>query len=206
MNLREWEAEIEKAFKSQGAEYTPELREMMHSPTRLETKAQDMQVVVHVTNAMGRYFWGKVIDGATFGDVARVKETFGKTLEENYGLSSGPFLDLAHTYWTYQIEVQDLFPEYHDKWIGQALKAVEINIRQVFFPTPSPIMSILAKQRRQVQREYLKKFAPTFDIERFLAENPMLQADKRSGCLGSVAMMAVIAVAGLAVSYWMYWI
>ena len=180
MNLREWEAEIEKAFKSQGAEYTPELREMMHSPTRLETKAQDTQVAVHVTNAMGRYFWRKVIDGATFGDVARVKEKFGKTLEENYGLSSGPFLDLAHTYWTYKTEVQDLFPEYHNKWISQALQAVEINIAQLFFPTPGPI-AIPAKQRRQAQREYLKEFAPAFDIERFLAENPILQADKRSG-------------------------
>ena len=154
---------------------------------------------------MGRYFWRNVIDGATFGDVARVKEKFGKTLEENYGLSSGPFLDLAHTYWTYKIEVQDLVPEYHDKWISQALQAVEINIAEVFFPTPGPIV-IPAKQRRQAQREYLKEFAPTFDIERFLAESPILQVDKRGGCLGSVAMMAVIAVAGLAVSYWMYWI
>lgn len=95
MDLSEWEVEIEAAFKSQGDEYTPGLRGMIHGSAPLETNERDMQVSLLVLDTMQYYFWQKVVEGTTFGDVDRVKKKFGKTLEENYGLSSGPFLDLA---------------------------------------------------------------------------------------------------------------
>lgn len=176
MDIASWENEISAAFRSQGKEYTPELRELMFSVLDAATKEQDKIRAVEVTNAMQRYFWKKVVEGKTFGNVARIEQRLGKSVEDNYGLSSGPFIDLARAYWTYQIEVNDLFPEYSDKWISQALMAVEIKVRELFFPTPGPVR-ILAKMRRAAQNECLQYFAPELDIKQFLDENPIVRED-----------------------------
>lgn len=196
MNVQDWEREITAAFDGQGKAYTAELRELMLSSPDPATKDDVKFTVVEVTNVMQRYFWKKAVAGETFGNVERITKEFGKSLEENYGLSSGPFLDVARTYWTYQIEVRDLFPEYRDKWISQALKAVEIKVRELFFPTPGPI-TIPAKTRSAAQREFLEDFAPTIDIERFLTENPILRAESNSGCLGVIALFSLVPI-GLA--------
>ena len=193
MNIEDWEREISTAFQNQGKEYTGELQQLMFSTPDPATKDEVKFRVVEVTNAMQRYFWGKAIVGETFGDIERITEKLGKSLEVNYGLSSGPFLNVARTYWTYQIEVGDLFPEHSDKWISHALKAVEIKVRELFFPTPGPV-TIPAKIRREAQKEFLEEFAPEMDIEQFLNENPILKSDSNSGCLGVVAAFVVIAV------------
>lgn len=201
MNVEDWEREISAAFQSQGKQYTAELRQLMFSTPDPATKDEMMFRVIEVTNAMQRFFWKKAVVGETFGNVERISERFGKPLEENYGLSVGPFLNVARTYWTYQIEVGDLFPEYSDKWISQALKAVEINVRELFFPTPGPV-TIPAKIRRKAQKEFLGEFAPEMNIERFLNENPILKADSSSGCLGVAAAFVVIAVGAAAYGIW----
>ena len=193
MNIKDWEREISAAFQNQGKEYTDELQQLLFSTPDPATKDEVKFRVVEVTNAMQRYFWGKAIAGETFGDIERITEKFGKSLEVNYGLSSGPFLNVARTYWTYQIEVGDLFPEHSDKWISHALKAVEIKVRELFFPTPGPV-TIPAKIRRKAQKEFLEEFAPEIDIEQFINENPILKSDSNSGCLGVAAVFVVIAV------------
>jgi len=196
MNIEDWEREISTAFHSQGKEYTAELRRLMFSTPDTATKDEVKFTVVEVTNVMQRYFWKKAVAGKVFGNVERIREKFGKSLEENYGLSSGPFLNVARTYWTYQIEVGDLFPEHSNKWISHALQAVEINVRELFFPTPGP-MTIPTKIRRTAQKEFLEEFVPEINIERFLNENPILRSDSKSGCLGVVVVFSVVAV-GLA--------
>lgn len=201
MNIEDWEREISAAFQSQGNKYTAELRKLMYSTPDPATKDEMKFTVVEVTNAMQRYFWKKAVVGETFGNIERISENFGKPLEENYVLSSGPFLNLARAYWTYQIEVGDLFPKYSDKWISHALKAVEINVRELFFPTPGPV-TIPAKIRRKAQKKFLEEFAPEMDIERFLNENPILKADTNSGCLGMVAVFVVVAVGVVTYGVW----
>lgn len=200
MNVKDWEREISEAFRSQRKEYTAELRQLMFNTPDPATRDEVMFKAVEVTNAMQRYFWKKAVAGETFGNVERVREEFGKSLEENYGLSSGPFLNVARTYWTYQIEVGDLFPEYYDKWIGEALKAVEFNVREMFFPTPGS-RTIPVKIRRAAQKKFLQEFAPQMKIERFLEENPILKADSRSGCLGVVVVFGIVTVGLATYSY-----
>lgn len=200
MDVENWEKEIRAAFRRQGKEYTQELRQLMFSTINTATKDQDKLRAVEVTNAMQRHFWRKVVKGETFGDVGRIRQVFGQSTEENYGLSAGPFIDLARAYWTYQIEARDLFPEYSDKWISQALWAVEVKVRELFFPTPGPVR-VPAKMRRAAQEAYLKEFAPEVDIQRFLEENPILKANSKSGCLGAVTIIALFA-SGLTIYFY----
>lgn len=68
-----------------------------------------------------------------------IKERFGNTLEENYGMLDGPFIDMAKTYWTFKIEVGDLYPDYHNRVLSKILQEIEFNRASVFFPTPGPI-------------------------------------------------------------------
>ena len=50
--------------------------------------------------------------GSTFGDAYRVKEVHGFTVSEKYGVSSGLFFNFATAYWTFNVEVMDLFNKY----------------------------------------------------------------------------------------------
>jgi hypothetical protein len=142
MDIGQWESEIEKALRHCNLEYQPTYRAIAlrkldaHKPL-----AADMMI------AMERYFWTRVCAREVFGPTQRVAQKFGKSLEDNYGLQSGPFMDLARTYWTYKVELQDILPMHYDTWLAQALIAVEFNIAQLFFPTPGPI-SMPKRMRR----------------------------------------------------------
>jgi len=129
--------------------------------------------VEEIMEAMTRYFFRKAVCGETFGPTGRIEETFGRPVERNYQLSSGPFISLAKTYWTYKVEVHDLFPEHHDLVLSQVLTKVEGDIASVFFPTPGPVM-IWVRQRRQQQRQLLEQYAPEIDIDTFVENNPIL--------------------------------
>lgn len=202
MKIGEWEQEVSRAFTSEGKSYTAEMRKIMKS--EVDNNSQDGRIAAEVMLIMQRWFWRKVVERQTFGSVNRVAEKFGRSLEENYGMPSGPFMDLARTYWTYRIEMRDLFPDHHNKWLSQALLTVERDTAALFFPTPGPI-TFPVNQRREAQRECLEKFAPTFDIDTFLAQSPVLRAGKNRGCLGLVAVIAIIAFTSVVGFSWKYW-
>lgn len=171
MDIVSWERAIEQALMECKLEYRPNYSVIaLVSPRPPEAKGLGADMMI----AMERQFWKRVCANETFGDPSRVTHHFGRSLEENYGVTSGPFLNVAKAYWTFKLEVQDILPQYYDTWIGQALIAVELRLAQLFFPTPGPI-SIPKKLRRNAQREYLQAAAPTFEIERYLKENPMLR-------------------------------
>jgi len=201
MNIHDWEREISEALHSQGKNYTPELQRLMISSPDPATKDDIKFTVVEVTNAMQRYFWKKAVVGEMFGSIERISNKFGDTLEENYSLSSGPFLNLARTYWTYQIELSDLFPEHSDKWLSHALKAVEINVRELFFPTPGEV-TVSIKMRRKVQKEFLQEFVPEMNIENFLNENPILKEDTSPGRIGMIFAFVIIVAGAVAYGIW----
>jgi len=127
---------------------------------------ETIQVLTH-------YFFRKAIHGETFGPIARIKERFSPSLEENYELTSGPFINIARTYWTYNIEVHDLFPQHYDLTLAQILLKVERDLGSLFFPTPGKVV-IWVRQRSQLQRQLLKQYAPQIDIDAFLKNNPIL--------------------------------
>jgi len=127
-----------------------------------------------------RYFFKKAINEETFGPISRIiKEWFRNSIEENYSLPSGPFINIAKTYWTHKIEVHNLFLEHYDLILSQVLLEVEGNIASVFFPTPGPGVFWVG-QRKEMQRKLLKQYAPKIDIDAFLENNPILGTSRGS--------------------------
>ncbi len=169
MDIEAWEHEFEQAFRLCDLDYRP-----TYSAIALHKLEQDKKLAVDMKIAMERYFWRRVCDRRPFGNMRRVTERFGKPVEENYGVSSGPFIDLAACYWTFQTEMQDLLPTYFETWLAQALLGVEYQIRILFFPTQGPL-TMPRKVRKAAQRDYLSQAAPSFDVERCLKDNPMLR-------------------------------
>jgi len=143
-------------------------------PLRFGTQTEAAQT----EKVMRRYFFQKATRGEVFGLISRAEQKFGRrSIERNYQLSSGPFLDLAKTYWTYKMEVLDLFPDHHDLVLAQVLVREEGAVASVFFPTPGPTV-IWVRQRRQQQRQMLGEYAPDIDVEAFLENNPLLGTSK----------------------------
>ncbi|MBN2376655.1 MAG: hypothetical protein JXD22_09645 [Sedimentisphaerales bacterium] len=121
-------------------------------------------------------FFEKVLNKDAFGDEAKVNEIFGKTLQENYGVYNGPFLDLARTYWTFKIEVMELFAPHSDKFnlvISQFLISYIMEIGGCFFPTPGPF-KYPYKDRIRAQEMYFEIYAPNFDKKTYFKNNPVL--------------------------------
>lgn len=134
-------------------------------------------VIEETRELVTRHFFKKVVLKETFGPLRKVEERFGTSLEGNYQVSDCPFIDMAKAYWTYKLELGELFPKYHSLVLSQILLQVERDIGSVFFPTPGP--SILwVRQRRERQRQLMEEYAPQIDIDAFLENNPILGTSK----------------------------
>jgi len=118
-------------------------------------------------------FFKRVSNRYGFGEETRIKERFKMTLPENYRIPEGPFIDMAHTYWTFKLEVDDLFPQYHNIILAQLLKSVEFEIGSLFFPTPGPDKPPI-EQRVKTQEMILETYAPNFNRKAFFESNPIL--------------------------------
>lgn len=135
--------------------------------------AEFQDEIEETIQVLTRYFFRKIIHGETFGPTSRLEKRFGNTLEKNYEITKGPFINLAKTYWTYDVEVHDLFPQYHNLMLAQILLRVERDIGSVFFPFPGEVV-IWVRQRKQQQRQLLQQYAPEINIDAFLENNPIL--------------------------------
>jgi len=196
MNIDQWILCISEAYEITGKVFSPHRREMLLGKVSVDDFNKDKidkglfeygvlsepferqgesqnDVIEETREVITRYFFRKAALEETFGPINRVKEKFGDSVEKNYGLSSGPFINVAKTYWTYKIEVQDLFPKYHNLVLSQVLLKVEGDIASVFFPTPGPAV-IWVRQRREMQRQLLEQYAPEIDVDAFLENNPIL--------------------------------
>jgi len=136
------------------------------------------QVMAEAVDTMTRFFFKKASHGGAIGSPGRVREHFGSTVEEHYGLSRGPFIDIVRAYWTFRLELEDLFPDSHSLALAQVLKRVEIHIAGVFFPTPGRYR-VPVNERIEAQRRLLGEYAPEMDIEEFILHNPILVAEQR---------------------------
>ena len=197
MDMNHWIEEISSAYEAMGKNLTPEKREaLLFADPNISPNVDPNSVIPgiqEITNefieVIHHHFFRRVVNGETFGPISRIEERFGRSLEENYGVSEGPFLNMAKTYWTYKIEIGDLFPEHRDVVLYQFLSDFELNIASVFFPTGGPASGPSRNQRKEAQSRFLERLAPEIDIERFFSDNPMLRS--RSGCFGG--MMLVFA-------------
>lgn len=194
MNAEKWVLEVSKAYQSVGLAFPPDKKTSLLAELPERSTETQKEMVAEALDVMTRYFFKKASNGETFGPLSRIKEQFGRSLEENYGLSSGPFINMAKTYWTYKLEIGDLFPEYHSIILSQMLLQLETNIASLFFPTPGPA-TIPLSQRKEGQQRVLQEYAPTIDAKRFLSENPILQASTgRGGCLGTLIVLMLIPI------------
>jgi hypothetical protein len=187
---------IEDAFERQNKAFNLELKELAFKPIDRNTWHADKHKIVEITNAVQRKFWRAVEEGDVFGDEKKITEKYGKSLEENYGLRGGPFMQLARAYWTFKTEVDELGDSYPNYGFTTALQGVEIKVRQLFFPMPGPVRAP-ELMRRNAQIEHLREFAPSIDINRFIIENPILAADKKSGCFGAILIASICLVSTL---------
>lgn len=161
MNINQWISCISEAYEITGKAFSSRKKEVLleklsvddfnkdevdkglfeygvlSKPFELQDESQN-DVIEETEEIITRYFFRKAALGETFGSINRIKEKFGNSVEENYGLSSGQFINMAKTYWTYKIEVGELFPKYHNLVLSQVLLKVEVAIAGSFFPTPGP--------------------------------------------------------------------
>jgi hypothetical protein len=181
MNIDQWLIKFYEAYELMGVSLTISKRNFLISildDNKILT-ADEEKLMNEAIEILTRYFFKLSIKGQTFGDENRIKENFGKTIEENYKISSGYFLSLAKTFWTFHFEIHDLFPTYHNIILTQILRTVEGNISTVFFPMPETITLVTPEQRTSAQIEMLCKYASDVDIEKFIRENPLLEIDKK---------------------------
>jgi hypothetical protein len=173
MNIDQWVLQILRAYQLLGFPFSAKKKSSLLAELSDESTETQKDIIAEALDVMTHYFFKKAASGETFGPLSRIKEEFGQSLEENYGLSSGPFINMAKTYWTYKLEVRDLFPEHNNIALAQMLLSLETNIAGLFFPTPGP-MTISVNKRREAQRQVLQEYAPEIDIDIFLGNNPIL--------------------------------
>lgn len=151
--------------------------------------------------AVNSGFYKCAAEGYEFTSVSRFKERFGRSLEEHYPDGSQAFLRFATSFWTLKLVKDDVSrdQEHSDKLISHLLSGLEFNISSVFFPSAGlRNLRISANLREQEMRRLILVSGAKIDIEEFITGNPILSSrsihGKRSGCMGSVALLTLFAV------------
>ncbi len=103
-----------------------------------QTSAAHLEFMELVEYVVFQSIFRRAEAGQAFGSEAKIKEQFGHSLEENYGVTKGPFLNLARAYWTFKMELADLRDELPGSALLLVLEKVELKFGSVFFPTPGP--------------------------------------------------------------------
>lgn len=173
MNIYEWLDEVASAYEFSGQTLTIEKRQVLLSQPAFDLTSEQQELAAEASAALQRYFFHKTSRSEAFGLLHRIETAWGRPLAERYGLCSGPFIDLAETFWTFNIERLDLMPRHGDLLLAQVLAKVESDIGAVFFPT-AEANRLTCDERARAQRELLCRCAPEFDIGCFMANNPVL--------------------------------
>lgn len=107
MKVDRWLSLFEEAFHYVGKQFTAENKSFLCKQYNKDLPEYEKLHAFEIMEILIRYFFSKAARGETFGPISKVESSFGQTLEENYGLTEGPFLNLAKAYWTYRFEVDD---------------------------------------------------------------------------------------------------
>lgn len=205
----EWLKHFEEAYKLpfrndirvdrwEKREFSPKEREFLLSEYSEEFKNLHQQAIKDIVQIMTRYLFKKAAQGYTFCTLEKIESIFGRTLEQNYGVSTGYFYNLAKTYWTFKVQLDEEALQYvqgkNTTLFFMILRTAEVNIASGFFPTGSYVSE-------ENQRQILKEFAPKINIEKFISENPMLKTGK-SGCLGILLIIPILFVSMFVLIKW----
>lgn len=138
--------------------------------------------------------------GEALVDPNGIKERYGRTLRQNYPEAGPAFLQLATTYWTLKLFVDELRNEDLGLAAPNMLAEIERVVGSLFFPVPGPAKVDPATRERS-QRTFLKKVAPQIDAEDMIQHNPILIRDRRSqGRAGCLSVLVALALGGAAVA------
>lgn len=169
-------------------DFTKSEIDFLLSESKRTTEYSDIERehMLEISEMFTRYFFKKALNGETFCSLEELKKDFrGKSFEQLYGFSSGPFINLAKTYWTFRHQLnEDTFgPKKTNLRFYQILRYVETNIAGAFFPSGGAVS-------KENQINILKEFAPEINIERFLSENPLLS--RKVGCFGGLIFLSFL--------------
>ena len=147
-------------------------------------------------------FFHCAADGYEFVPATRIKQEFGKTLEENYAsaCTTTCFMRFAKTYWTFKILTFDARLTSQRLLLSVLLEKIELDISGLFFPTPSAYtFSIPVEQREETQRKFILESGANINVAEFMAGNPILQQQHRkgqskTGCLGVLLLIRAISI------------
>ena len=192
MHTEQWIEHFKKAFKFSGKTFTNEdkaflLQNYIKSDEKLQEK------MLEISNIMMKLFFKTATNGETFGLLSEAEMDLGKTVEEIYGLSEGPFLNFAKTYCTFRYQVDIFSQEHHRKNLLQILRYVEMLVETNFFP-PSGSKRMSRGQHSMRQESILNEYAPSMDIKRFLSENPISKGGSKRGCFGAIISFSFIII------------
>lgn len=174
MELNQWAALLRQQCTAMGFPKDKLGLDFLLSKSCDALSNEQEEIIIYTRDIIWRIVLGKAAIGRTVGNPDRIKQRYGMSVEENYGLSQGPFIDLARSYWTFKLELRDLFPNHREIMLAAILSDTEVEIASVFFPSPGP-SKIPVEVRKAKQVELLKKYAPGIDIQRFVRENPILK-------------------------------
>jgi hypothetical protein len=104
----------------------------------------------------------------TFTDVRRIKEFYGRTLEDAYPGASATFMKLARAYWTFKVALMKCVP--HESVCINLLQKIDVNFAGVFFPTPGPFRPP-KKLREKTMRTLIEQSGANFDVEDYIRSN-----------------------------------
>ncbi|MFQ5790544.1 MAG: hypothetical protein ACE5JI_08735 [Acidobacteriota bacterium] len=155
-----------------------------------DLREQDKRRSETIMQALSRGFIALASEGYEFLPVSRIREAFGKSLEENYPEANAVFLSFATTYWTFKLWLGDVQADFSGTPIAAGLLgALEEQVAALFFPTPGPTR-MSPSLRESTQRETLLRYGARFDIDEFMRGNPILKRDlaARRGCLGALLL------------------
>jgi len=172
MQLPEWWELIKQKYEELGITKDTFTSSFLLSKPPEFIMDEHRAIIWEVSDMVWRIIFAKATTGDAFGDPGRIKQRFGESVEEIYGLYEGPFINLARAYWTYRLGIDDLTPIYDETALAMILARVEADFNFVFFgPSELPVVLLKAQQI-----DLLNKYAPPeLDIQRLLRENPLLR-------------------------------
>jgi hypothetical protein len=124
-------------------------------------------------------FYDAASNGLPLVEADRIVEFYGKPLAEAYPNSGEAFFRFATTYWTMLTLLDDLRSRgLPDLVVLQLLRKLDSLLAELYFPSPGPLMVDPAKREADVRR-FLGIWAPTMDVDAFVAGNPVLDEQRQ---------------------------
>lgn len=185
---------LQDLLAASGVEATKETWAALEKPKDVLSHSE-VDLIHEITySGIFRGFFALAAEGYEFVPERRVQEKFGKSLSENYPEASGEFLRFARSYWTLKVWLGDTVRPGLGVGVGQ-LQVLEREVGTYFFPTPGPA-KVDPVKREAVQRNLLAEHKVTFDIDSFMAGNPILLRDQRQANSGCLVALITLGIAG----------